>query len=344
MKEVIPGRTVKVSVLSVLPPALVTVTGPVTAAAGTVTRSWVALTMVKEAAAPPILTELVPVNVFFLPVPLNVLPLTRKTAPDGARGRRQRADRRAHLERVGGARAAGGGDDDAAGECVVGEGGGGDLGGGVDAEPGQGERAELERAGGEQVAARQSDLVAGLRRWTGPAVVSFGSGLNTVVEMAVPAAVVTSIVPTGAVAGTLATIAVAVFETTAATIPPNVTLDADPNPVPAIVTFVSATAAAGVKEVIPGRTVKVSVLSVLPPALVTVTGPVTAAAGTVTRSWVALTMVKEAAAPPILTELVPVNVFFLPVPLNVLPLTRKTAPAAPEAGDSELIVGRTLSV
>ena len=120
----------------------------------------------------------------------------------------------------------------------------------------------------------------------------------------------------------------------AASAPLNAAVASFRKPEPVILTTVlPAAPLVGLRPVTAGRTWKASD-GVDPPALVTVIGPVIAVVGTVAVSLVAETILKlaAAAAPPKVTDLVPVNVF---------PVSVTTVPAEPLVVDSGSIVGRT---
>ncbi len=104
-----------------------------------------------------------------------------------------------------------------------------------------------------------------------------------------PPAVVTLMVPVVAPAGTVAVIWVAEFALMAAAVPLNVTLVAPVRSVPVIVTDVPTGPLAAVKLVTVGArtTVKLVELASVPSAVVTLTVPLVAPAGTVAVIWVA---------------------------------------------------------
>src|SRR5439155_2250367 len=129
---------------------------------------------------------------------------------------------------------------------------------------------------------------------TGPLVgvkLAIVGGLTTVNELALvalPPAVATLSGPVVAPAGTVAWIAVAEVTVKVALTPLNVTEVAPLNFVPLIVTLVPAGPLVGVKLAIVGglTTVNELALVAVPPGVVTLTGPVVAAAGTV--AWMAV--------------------------------------------------------
>jgi hypothetical protein len=96
----------------------------------------------------------------------------------------------------------------------------------------------------------------------------------------VPAGVPTPIFPVVAPAGTVAVIFDAETKVYVAETPLNVTAVTPVKLAPVIVTVVPTAPLAGVKLVILGATVKVAELVAVPPAVVTLTGPVVALAGT----------------------------------------------------------------
>ena len=75
---------------------------------------------------------------------------------------------------------------------------------------------------------------------------------------------------------------------------------------------------------------KLAALATVPPAVVTVSGPLVAAAGTVAVIWVAESTLKVAAAPLKVTAL---------APLKLLPVTITEAPTAPVAGVKLVMMG-----
>ena len=125
---------------------------------------------------------------------------------------------------------------------------------------------------------------------TGPLVgvneVMLGAGMTvkSVVLVAVPAGLVTLILPVVAPVGTVAVICTLEFKVKAvAGVPLKATPVVPANPLPAIVTLVPAGPLVGVKEVMLGATMTVKSVALVPvPAgLVTLTFPVVAPSGTV---------------------------------------------------------------
>jgi hypothetical protein len=126
-----------------------------------------------------------------------------------------------------------------------------------------------------------------------------------------PAGVVTTIGPVVVPDGTTARSDVAVTALSAVVdVPLKLTDVAPRSPDPEIVTVEPVAPVAGVNPVILGRTVKLPRNEVVPPAFVTLIGPLVAAAGTVARSCVAETGVTVAATP----------LNFTDAPPSVLPL------------------------
>ena len=151
------------------------------------------------------------------------------------------------------------------------------------------------------------------------------AGVTTVVTTTLPG-------PTTAVAGTVAVIDVALFSVTVAVAPPIVTV-AFVRPKPLMVTTLPAAPEAGETELIVGgggaRTVKADVAAAKPVTVTTtLPAPNAAAAGTAAVIVVAL-LVKVAAAPPMVTV----------APVKFEPLMVTVVPAAPVAGDTEVIAG-----
>lgn len=117
--------------------------------------------------------------------------------------------------------------------------------------------------------------------------------------MAVPAAVVTLILPFVAPAGTNALICVDEFTTNAAVVLLKFTAVAPVKFKPVIVTWVLAAPKVGVKEVMTGPTVKSFALKAVPPPVITLILPVVAPDGTVARSWLLESNVNVVAAVPL---------------------------------------------
>src|SRR5207248_2848168 len=122
-----------------------------------------------------------------------------------------------------------------------------------------------------------------------------GATAKLVALVAVPPGVVTLSGPVVALDGTVALIVVAEVTVKAAPLPLKFTAVAPVNVVPVIVTLAPTGPKAGVKLVIVGDTMKLAVLVAVPPGVVTLSGPVVAASGTVV--WIAVSdmMVKAVA-------------------------------------------------
>jgi hypothetical protein len=148
-----------------------------------------------------------------------------------------------------------------------------------------------------------------------------------VAPVTVPPGVVTATVPP---AGTVAVIDVGETTVYDAEMPPNVTLVAPPKPLPVIVTFVPTGPLVGEKLVIEGFTLKGDVLVAVPLAVVTVTGPLIAAVGTV-----AVIVVDELTLKPALTPLKATAV----APLKPLPEIVTEVPVTPLVGLSPEMAG-----
>jgi hypothetical protein len=137
--------------------------------------------------------------------------------------------------------------------------------------------------------------------------------------LAVPAEVVTLIDPLEAPAGTVAVIVVAEFTVKLALVPLNRTALAPVKFVPLMLTLVPTGPLPGVKlEIVGGlMTVKLPVLLAVPPAVVTLIGPVAAPAGTVAVIAVAELTVKLALVPLNRTAVAPVK--FVPLMVTLVP-------------------------
>jgi hypothetical protein len=154
--------------------------------------------------------------------------------------------------------------------------------------------------------------------------------------VAVPPGVVTVIGPAVVPTGTIALIFVDEATVKDALTPLNLTEVAPVKRVPEIETELPTRALVGEKDVIVGAagaetvTVKLPPLAAVPPGVVTEIGPVVAADGTVALIWVAEVTVKVALAPLKLTAVAPVK---------AVPVIVTEAPAAPLAGEKDVIVG-----
>lgn len=152
-------------------------------------------------------------------------------------------------------------------------------------------------------------------------------------DVAVPPGVVTEIVPLVAPVGTVVVICVALATENVAAVPLKLTAVAPVKFVPEMVTAPPTAALAGVKLEIVGAdavTVKLEADVAVPPAVVTDTLPVVAAAGTVVVIWVALATVNAAPVPLKLTEVAPVK---------LVPAMVTLAPTMPLAGVKLVMVG-----
>ena len=152
---------------------------------------------------------------------------------------------------------------------------------------------------------------------------------------AVPPQVVTLIGPLRAPAGTAAVICTALSTEKLAAVPLKRTAVAPMKPAPMMVTEVPTGPAAGLKNTTAGAgagavTVNCLGLAAVPPAVVTVTRPVVAPAGTVAVICAALSTEKLAAAPPKVTAV---------APLKSLPVRITEVPTGPEVGVRLVMVG-----
>jgi hypothetical protein len=138
-------------------------------------------------------------------------------------------------------------------------------------------------------------------------------------------------------AGTVVWIAVAELTVKLALTPLNATAVAAVKFVPAIVTLVPTGPLVGVTPAIVGgiSTVKALALLVVPPGVVTLTGPVVPPAGTVAWIAVAELIVKLALAPLNATAVAPVK---------FVPLIVTLVPTGPLAGVTLVIVGAGITV
>ena len=150
--------------------------------------------------------------------------------------------------------------------------------------------------------------------------------------VAVPPAVVTLNGPVVTPAGAVAWIEVAEATEKPAATPLNFTALAPVKFVPVIVTTVPAAPLVGVKLAIVGGTTKLAELVAVPPAVVTLSGPVVTPAGAV--AWIE---VVEATEKPAAT---PLN-FTAVAPAKFVPVIVTTVPAPPFVGVKLAIVGGT---
>src|SRR3989442_337907 len=165
-------------------------------------------------------------------------------------------------------------------------------------------------------------------------------GLTTVklpALLAVPPGVVTLIGPVVAPLGTVAAIEVDEFTVKPALVPLKATTVAPVKFVPLIVTVVPTPPLVGEKLVIVGGgiTVKLLALLAVPPAVVTLIGPLVAPLGTVAAIEVDEFTVKPALTPLNRTALAPVK---------LVPLMVTLVPTPPLAGEKLLIVGAGMTV
>jgi len=159
--------------------------------------------------------------------------------------------------------------------------------------------------------------------------------VNAFLLLAVPLGVVTLILPVVAPTGTIAVILVLEFTTKLATVVLNLTRVAPVKLVPVITTEVPTGPEVGVNLVIAGVTVKLLVLVVVPPGVVTAMGPVVAPVGTVAVIWVALLTVTVAFMPLNLTTVAAVK---------LVPVITTEVPTGPLVGLKLIIVGGTATV
>src|SRR5438552_542155 len=164
-----------------------------------------------------------------------------------------------------------------------------------------------------------------------------GPTVKLIALLAVPPAVVTLIGPLVAPDGAVAVIVVAEFTVKLALVPLNSTVLAPVKLVPLIVTLVPTGPLVGVKLVMVGglTTVKLLALLAVPPAVVTLIGPLVAPDGTVAVIAVAEFTVKLA--------LVPLNRTAL-APLKLVPLIVTLVPTGPLVGVKLVLVGGLMTV
>jgi len=164
------------------------------------------------------------------------------------------------------------------------------------------------------------------------AIVGGLTTVNALLLVAVPPGVVTRSSPVVAPAGTVAWIAVAELTVNVALTPLNATAEAPVKFVPLIVTLVPTGPLAGVKLAIVGglTTLNAPVLVVVPPGVVTLSGPVVAPAGTV--AWIAVSEVTVKLA------LTPLNATVV-APVKLVPLIVTLVPTDPLVGAKLAIVG-----
>ena len=156
--------------------------------------------------------------------------------------------------------------------------------------------------------------------------------------VAVPAEVVTVILPVVAPVGTVVVIWVSESMLPVAATPLKARPVVVAKPVPVIVTVAPTAPEVGENEVIVGPvevSVKLELLVAVPLGVVSVIGPVPAPVGAWQVTWVSVLKVNVAVTPLNLTEVVPVK----PVPVSVT-----VVPTGPCVGVNEVIVGGTFSV
>src|SRR5882672_5806469 len=168
-------------------------------------------------------------------------------------------------------------------------------------------------------------------------IVGGSTTVNALLLIAVPPAVVTLIGPVVTPAGTVARIAVAEVTVKRALTELKVTEVAPVKFVPLMVKLVPTGPLVGAKLAIVGgsTTVNALLLIAVPPAVVTLIGPVVTPAGTVARIAVAEVTVKLA-----LTELKVTEV----APVKFVPLMVKLVPTGPLVGAKLAIVGGSTTV
>jgi hypothetical protein len=164
------------------------------------------------------------------------------------------------------------------------------------------------------------------------------SGIVKVPELrAVPATVVSAILPVVAPAGTVALTCVALTGVTLAAATPLKVTPVGPDRFdPLIVTTVPATPLEGLKPEIVGGKITVNATPFETPAAVTtVTAPLVAVSGTVTVTCESSSTENvDATTPPNLTALAPVN---------VVPVITVCEPRTPDVGANETTLGNTLN-
>src|SRR5438067_27022 len=166
----------------------------------------------------------------------------------------------------------------------------------------------------------------------GPKEVIRGSTRKVLALWPLPEGVTTVSLPVEASAGTTTVILVALTVAGAARTPLKRTLVAPPKALPAIVSVVPTGAAPGVTEPTRGMTNSVAALVAVPPAVVIVTGPSVALAGTVSRSCV-----RESTLNPALT----LFTFTALTPPKPVPRRSTGLPGAAWDGANVVIAGRT---
>ena len=149
--------------------------------------------------------------------------------------------------------------------------------------------------------------------------------------LAVPPGVVTATFPELPLATTAVILTGLTMENELAGVPPKLTAVAPENPVPVIVIVVPVEAVAGVNELMVGKGIKVKPLRLaVPPGVITETFPLFPFPTIAFILEALVTVNEEAATPPNITELAPVN--SEPVIVTVVP-------AGAAAGLKEVITG-----
>jgi len=166
----------------------------------------------------------------------------------------------------------------------------------------------------------------------GVKLVILGATVNAVVLEPVPAGATTLIGPVVALAGTVAVICALESTWNVARMPLNRTAVAPVKFAPDITTLAPTAPPAGVKPVMRGATANAVALAAEPNGVVTVMGPVVAAAGTVAVVLVEVLIVKAAVVPLKATDV---------APARFVPLIVTAVPGAPLAGEMLVIDGGT---
>src|SRR5262245_1936038 len=161
-----------------------------------------------------------------------------------------------------------------------------------------------------------------------------GATAKVAALVAVPAGVVTTILPEVAPVGTMTVTLTGVTSVNAAGVPLNVTAVAPVKLAPVTTTLAPIAPLAGVNEVIRGATAKLVALVAVPAGVVTLIAPLVAFAGTVNVTWVPLLTVKAAEVPLSLTAV---------APRRLTPWTITARPGAPLPGLKLAIEGPTVT-
>jgi hypothetical protein len=155
------------------------------------------------------------------------------------------------------------------------------------------------------------------------------STINRLLDLLLPAAVVTVIGPEVAPVGTVTVIWVDMLAVNSALVLLNVTDSTLVKPLPFTVTVVPTLPCPGVKLSMVGDTVKLLLLAVVPPLLIKIIGPVIAPGGTITVTVLSTTLPRVFTVTP--EAVSPVN-FTEVNPSKLLPLSITVAPTAPLEG------------